>query len=148
MLSTYFNGKQEANKFFNSKRIRKTWGKLMVLFLCASLFSFFFFGRLSTILLIRHFLFLNVTCAKVFVSYEIFVIVCFVTFSLANLHTTSFRFPCNSKRFAPISWVTYFFSFLIISKHVHFQDELFFCDVPPMLKSCWNKYFIESTYCK
>ena len=50
--------------------------------------NFHFFGRFSTILLVRHFLYLNVTFAKVLVRYEIFAIRCFATFSLANMLST------------------------------------------------------------
>ena len=57
----------------------------LVLFLYVSYkFPFFSFKGLSTILLVKY-LSLKVTYAKIFVRYEIFVTVYFVTFNLANI---------------------------------------------------------------
>ena len=76
--------------------MRKTWGKTFfsVCYVIFLLVFFFFFRRLSTILLIRHF-----TYAKIFVRNEYFLIVSFVTFSLANILNISCWFPGPNERF-------------------------------------------------
>ena len=80
---------------------------------CSIFLFFFFFRQLSTILLIRHFLFLNVTYAKIFVRYEIFIIGYFVTFSLRNILNISCRSPYTDKRFEAELFSHTTFSFLI-----------------------------------
>ena len=56
----------------------------VILFLLVFSIIIFFFRRLSTILLTTRFLFLNVTYAKIFVRYEVFVIFYFVTFVIMS----------------------------------------------------------------
>ena len=97
MLLSYFNEKQRKEKHI-SFSIAKEYeshelSSIYVFgFVSVSVFVFLlvfyitsFFRWLSAILLVRHFLYLNVTHAKIFVRYRIFVIVYFVTSSLANI---------------------------------------------------------------
>ena len=102
-------------------------------------FSFFFFFRgLSTILLVRHFLFRNVTHAKLLVRCEIFVIVSFVTFSLANILNISYRFPRTIERFeAELLSHTTFLFLLTLQIGVFSKPKLTFSsgDSFSMLKS-------------
>ena len=80
-------------------------------------FSFFFFFRwLSTILLVKHFLFLRDTYGKVFVKCEICVIAYFFTFRLASIINISCLLPCTNKRLEasffshkPFPFPNYFF---------------------------------------
>ena len=91
-----------------------------------SIFHFFFFRRLSTILLVKYFLFLNVTNAKIFDRYDIFLIVYFVIFSLANIINISCRFSCASKTFEAERFSQHTFISNKITNRGIFKTNFFF----------------------
>ena len=117
----YFNGKQRKEKKI-SFSIAKEYERhdvssigfayvCVVVFLLISIFSFF--RRLSTTFLVRHFMFLNVTYAKIIDRYEIFLIVYCATFSLEKLLNISCRLSCTNNSFQAKHFSHTPFSFLI-----------------------------------
>ena len=104
------------NIYFDEQRRRAASFLYVSLRVLLSVFVsifFVFFGRFSTILLVRHFLFLNVTNAKIFARSVIFVIVYFVTISLAIIFNISCRFPLINKRMEAALFSHTPFSFLV-----------------------------------
>ena len=83
--------------------------------------------------------------AKIYVRCEIFIIVDFVAFSLANISTISCRFSVPIHVLKPNSSVTHFVCFNKIGNRCIFKTFPS-GDSSPMLKSCPNKYyFIDGT---
>ena len=87
--------------------------------------SFFFLRWLSTILLVKHFLFLKDTYGKVFVKCEICVIAYFFTFRLASIINISCLLPCTNKRLEASFFSHKPFSFPIKWKNIFFETKLF-----------------------